>query len=129
MARNALETDPAREQRVRERAYHLWESDGKPHGRDIEYWERARELIAHEESAEPARNSQAKAEVVTNASSLPEKVAKTEVDVGESTSKRKKSAEAVDAQPPAKGAPEKSPHEAEAPGAQATRKRPARKKK
>jgi len=36
---------------VRERAYLLWESDGKPHGRDVEYWERARELIAMEDSA------------------------------------------------------------------------------
>ena len=51
MARNPLVTDPAREQRVRERAYHLWEADGKPHGHDVEYWERARELIGMEESA------------------------------------------------------------------------------
>ena len=51
MTRNPLETDPAREQRVRERAYHLWEADGKPHGRDTEYWERARELVGMEESA------------------------------------------------------------------------------
>ncbi|WP_428487946.1 DUF2934 domain-containing protein [Rhodopila sp.] len=51
MARNPLTTDPAHEQRVRERAYHLWEADGKPHGRDVEYWERARELIGMENSA------------------------------------------------------------------------------
>lgn len=48
---NPLQTNPAREQRVRERAYRLWEADGKPHGRDVEYWQRARELIAIEESA------------------------------------------------------------------------------
>ena len=48
---NPLQTNPAREARVRERAYHLWEADGKPHGRDLEYWERARELIGMEESA------------------------------------------------------------------------------
>ena len=48
---NSLQTNPAREQHVRERAYHLWEADGKPHGRDVEYWERARELVAMEESA------------------------------------------------------------------------------
>jgi hypothetical protein len=48
---NPLQTNPAREERVRERAYHLWEADGKPHGRDVEYWQRARELIAMEESA------------------------------------------------------------------------------
>jgi len=51
MARNPLVTDRAREQRVRERAYHLWEADGKPHGRDVEYWERARQLVGMEESA------------------------------------------------------------------------------
>lgn len=47
---NPLTTHPDREQRVRERAYQLWETDGKPHGRDIEYWERARELVGTEES-------------------------------------------------------------------------------
>jgi hypothetical protein len=46
-----LTIDPEREQRVRERAYAMWESDGKPHGRDVEYWERAREMIGREESA------------------------------------------------------------------------------
>jgi hypothetical protein len=51
MPKNPLEIDPEREQRVRQRAYHLWETEGKPHGRDVEYWERARELIAIEESA------------------------------------------------------------------------------
>ena len=49
--RSPLAIDPDREQRVRERAYHLWESEGKPHGRDVEYWERARELVGMEESA------------------------------------------------------------------------------
>lgn len=48
---NPLQTSPAREQRVRERAYRLWEADGKPHGRDVEYWQRAREQIAMEDSA------------------------------------------------------------------------------
>ena len=48
---NPLADDPEREQRVRERAYLLWEADGMPHGHDVEYWERARELIGMEESA------------------------------------------------------------------------------
>jgi hypothetical protein len=51
MAHNPLEPDPAREARVREVAYQLWEADGKVHGRDLEYWERARELVGMEESA------------------------------------------------------------------------------
>jgi hypothetical protein len=49
--RNPLAIDPERERRVRERAYYLWEADGKPHGQDVEYWERARELVGMEESA------------------------------------------------------------------------------
>ncbi len=48
---NPLAADPEREHRVRERAYLMWEADGKPHGRDVEYWERARELVGMEESA------------------------------------------------------------------------------
>lgn len=28
-------------QRVRLRAYYLWEAEGRPHGRDQEYWHRA----------------------------------------------------------------------------------------
>lgn len=43
---NPLDPSPQHEQRIRERAYHLWEADGCPHGRDAEYWERARELDA-----------------------------------------------------------------------------------
>lgn len=50
-ASNPLVSDPEREHRVRERAYHLWETEGKPQGRDVEFWERARELVAMEESA------------------------------------------------------------------------------
>ena len=45
MSDNPLEDDPAREQLIREHAYALWEADGRPHGSDLEYWERARELV------------------------------------------------------------------------------------
>jgi Protein of unknown function (DUF2934) len=51
MSDSPLHMTPEREHRIRERAYHLWEADGSPHGRDLEYWERARELIGMEESA------------------------------------------------------------------------------
>ena len=37
-----------REQRIRERAHSLWEADGKPGGREQEYWFRAEKLIAEE---------------------------------------------------------------------------------
>lgn len=47
---NPLELSPDRERRIRERAYHLWEAEGRPDGRDAEFWERARELDAMESS-------------------------------------------------------------------------------
>jgi hypothetical protein len=40
------DTDKDHEERIRVRAYHLWLADGCPHGRDLEYWERAKELQA-----------------------------------------------------------------------------------
>jgi hypothetical protein len=33
---------------IRHRAYLLWEADGRPEGRDDEYWHRARELMQDE---------------------------------------------------------------------------------
>jgi hypothetical protein len=51
MSDNPLEPNPQREARIRERAYRLWEADGRPHGRDREYRERAEELIGMEEHA------------------------------------------------------------------------------
>jgi hypothetical protein len=51
MSDNPLQNTPDREARIRERAYHLWESDGRPHNRDKEFWERAEILIGMEESA------------------------------------------------------------------------------
>lgn len=75
MSNNPLEDDAARDERIRARAYHLWEADGCPTGRDIEYWERARELIGIEESpgaglaAEPfLRNTAVQGEAVDEAS-------------------------------------------------------------
>ncbi len=50
MSDNPLENDTAREEKIRERAYHLWKADGSPIGNDLEYWERARELVGMETS-------------------------------------------------------------------------------
>ena len=55
MSGNPLEDDPAREQRIRERAYLLWEADGSPPGNDLEYWERARELVGMSDSGKTAQ--------------------------------------------------------------------------
>ncbi len=51
MDENPLEISPEREQRIRERAYHLWDSEGRPEGRDLDYWERASELEGMASSA------------------------------------------------------------------------------
>ena len=50
MSGNPLENDPVREERIKHRAYALWQADGEPPGRDLDYWERARELVGMEES-------------------------------------------------------------------------------
>lgn len=38
--------DEAREHAIRERAYQLWESEGRPQGREEEYWRRAEQELA-----------------------------------------------------------------------------------
>jgi hypothetical protein len=50
MSDNPLLNTPEREERIRERAYHLWEADGRPNGREKEFWERAEILVRMEES-------------------------------------------------------------------------------
>jgi len=50
MSDNPLEDTPERLQRIRQQAYHLWEEDGRPDGRDVDYWDRARILVGIEES-------------------------------------------------------------------------------
>lgn len=41
-----------REERIRRRAYQLWEDDGAPEGKADEYWSRAERQIAAEYDAE-----------------------------------------------------------------------------
>jgi hypothetical protein len=43
---NPLDPSEADLSRIRERAYFLWEAEGRPEGRADDYWERARELDA-----------------------------------------------------------------------------------
>jgi hypothetical protein len=40
----------SREEKIRVRAYELWEKSGSPEGRADEYWEQARAQIDEEES-------------------------------------------------------------------------------
>jgi hypothetical protein len=37
---------PDNEQQIRERAYAIWESEGRPHGRDADHWRQASEELA-----------------------------------------------------------------------------------
>jgi hypothetical protein len=46
------------DERVRLRAYHLWEQDGRPHGRNDEYWLKALRQIRDEEENAPAKPDQ-----------------------------------------------------------------------
>ena len=56
-------SDPAFELAVRETAYFLWEQDGKPEGRENDYWFRALERQLRERNADrdlrngPSRDS------------------------------------------------------------------------
>ena len=42
--------DQDQEQRIREKAYYLWEKEGSPEGRDLEFWERARLMVNGEDA-------------------------------------------------------------------------------
>jgi DUF2934 family protein len=37
------------EEKIRARAYAIWEQEGRPDGKHLEHWERAKRLIAAEE--------------------------------------------------------------------------------
>ncbi len=41
------------DQKIRVRAYHLWEADGRPDGGEQAYWEQARALIGMESGTAP----------------------------------------------------------------------------
>ncbi|HEY7576327.1 MAG TPA: DUF2934 domain-containing protein [Acetobacteraceae bacterium] len=46
------------EDHIRVRAYHLWEANGRPEGRDLEFWEQARQSIAlHGQAVESRRGA------------------------------------------------------------------------
>ena len=49
----AFDTD----EHIRVRAYHLWEADGRPPGRDHEYWERAQQSYVANAASPPAKKT------------------------------------------------------------------------
>lgn len=48
MAIDAPKTDTGGEQRIREKAYELWQADGAPEGNSDHYWHRACEILETE---------------------------------------------------------------------------------
>ncbi len=52
------------ETQVRERAYFLWEQDGRPEGQSVEYWAKARREI--EDAAGPASSVRASPAAATS---------------------------------------------------------------
>ena len=55
-----------RENRIRERAYHLREAGGRPSGRDEEFWHRACGMIASDEDQPESRVKPAPAKAGAN---------------------------------------------------------------
>jgi hypothetical protein len=49
-------TDKTVEERIRERAYQIWEANGRPFGREEEFWRQACELIATDNAAPGSRS-------------------------------------------------------------------------
>ena len=49
------------EERIRERAYYIWEANGRPSGRDKEFWHQACEAMATDPAARPRRATRAAA--------------------------------------------------------------------
>ncbi len=43
-------TNKDRDERIRKRAYRLWQEEGCPEGREAEHWDKASELVAIEEN-------------------------------------------------------------------------------
>ena len=50
-------TGAASEAAIREQAYLLWEQEGRPHGREMEFWTRAKVAVAEKACASPVHPS------------------------------------------------------------------------
>ena len=94
------------EQRIREFAYDIWVSEGKPHGQDARHWEMARKLVEAENgksATKPASRARKTATKPTDATpaAKPAKTAKAAKDAKEP--KDEKPATAAPAAKPAAG--------------------------
>ena len=68
------------QERIRDRAYAIWEREGRPHGRDRDHWAEAEREIANEESGpapkRPAARKQPAGRAKTRAADAPAKRAR-----------------------------------------------------
>jgi hypothetical protein len=48
----AMDTDTQDETATRERAYYLWEAEGRPEGRELEFWMRATVALTEKAQAD-----------------------------------------------------------------------------
>jgi hypothetical protein len=71
-----MDSGNVNEDKVRVRAYHLWEAEGRPEGREGEFWVRALQL-EQQESAFGKTSEPPKAKRAATAKSSPAKPAKT----------------------------------------------------
>ena len=53
-ALKARQKERKREERIRHHAHRIWEEEGRPHGRDGQHWQMAKDLVAIEEGYESA---------------------------------------------------------------------------
>ncbi|WP_313084664.1 DUF2934 domain-containing protein [Pseudomonas sp.] len=79
------------EQRIREFAYDIWVSEGRPHGQDERHWEMARKLVQAEQNgatvAKPASRARKPATKPTDATpaAKPAKAVKAPKEAGDAT--------------------------------------------
>ena len=112
------------DKRVREFAYQIWESEGKPEGQEERHWEMARKL-AEAEALAPSKSPKAAGSKAagtksvgknTNGKALDGKVAESKTDPLKSKAKAKPAAASSVVPPGEKGA-EKKPRAARKPPA------------
>lgn len=98
--------DRSSDDAIREQAYYLWEKDGKPSGRDNEYWQRALAASAEKPkrakalaaAADPEKPSAAKA-TKSKAAGKPDKVASKAEKPAKSLAAKPEKASAIKAKP------------------------------
>jgi hypothetical protein len=63
------------EDHIRVRAYHLWEANGRPEGRDLEFWEQARQTLSQNEAGTTNRRDATRSKASTSAAAaVPKRV-------------------------------------------------------